>query len=223
MSITTSATQLAPVRVLHRSAARNARSSAPANSAELRLVARLRDADESALSEVVRRHHDALLRLALALLPTRALAEETVQDTWAAVVDGLASFEGRSSLKTWIFRIFFNRARSCLRGEARSVPFSELSDCDLEELEIDPTPTQSRNDDNPEKLLMQKETIGCLERALQRLPQKQRAVVTLRVVDGLESDEVCHVLRVRESNRRVLLYRARSKLRRALDHHLISA
>ncbi len=220
--MTTSATQLAPVRVLHRSAP-SARSAAPANSAGLRLVARLRAPDESALSEVVRRHHDALLRLALALLPARALAEETVQDTWAAVVDGLASFEGRSSLKTWIFRIFFNRAKTCLRGQARSVPFSALSDCDSEGLEVDPTPPQSWNDDNPEKLLMQKETIGCLERALQRLPPKQRAVVTLHVVDGLESDEVRGVLRVRETHRRVLLYRARSKLRRALDRHLIGA
>ncbi len=219
MTMTTSATQLAAVGVLHRSAARSARSTAPANSAGLRLVARFRAVDASAVSEVVRRHHDALLRLALALLPNRALAEETVQDTWAAVVDGLDSFEGRSSLKTWIFRIFFNRAKSCLRAEARSVPFSALSDCVSAEPKVYPTPPQSWNDDNPEKLLMRKDAIGSLGRALQRLPPKQRAVVTLRGVEGLESDEVCSILRVRETNQRVLLYRARSKLRRALREH----
>jgi RNA polymerase sigma-70 factor (ECF subfamily) len=178
MSVTMSATQLAPIRFLHRAAALSACSAAPANSAALRLVARLRAADESAFKEVVRRHHGALLRLALALLPNRALAEEAVQDTWVAVVDGLASFEGRSSLKTWIFRILFNRAKTCLRGEARSVPFSAMRDCASKELEVDPEST-------PERLLMQKDAIGCLERALQRLPPNQRAVVTLRVVEGL--------------------------------------
>jgi RNA polymerase sigma-70 factor (ECF subfamily) len=193
------------------------------------LVARLRASDESAFNELVRRDHGALLRLALVFLPNRALAEEAVQDTWAAVVDGLSSFEGRSSLKTWILRILANRAKTRLTRESRSVPFSALKDSDLDEPVVDPSrfssngrwaaPPQRYDDDGPEKQLMHKEAIRCLERAMQELPPNQRAVVTLRDVEGLDSDEVCNILGVRETNQRVLLHRARSKLRRALEEH----
>jgi RNA polymerase sigma-70 factor, ECF subfamily len=224
MRMTTSATQLAPVCVLHRAAARSAPPASPAQPARLKLVARPRAVDESVLSEVVRRYHGALLQRALALLPNRTLAEEAVQETWAAVVDGLASFEGRSSLKTWIFRILFNRAKMCLRHETRSVPFSALRDCDSESLHVDPARLpQNASWSNPEKVLMQKDAIRRLERALKGLPPRQREVVTLRVVQGLESEEVCSILGLRETNQRVLLYRARSRLRRAMEGHLIGA
>jgi len=173
------------------------------------------------------------MRLALAFFPNRALAEEAVQDTWAAVVDGLSSFEGRSSLKTWMLRILANRAKTRLTREARSVPFSALNDSDLDVPAVDPArfssngrwaePPQTWTDDTPEKQLMNKEAIRCLERALKELPPKQRAVVTLRDVEGLDSDEVCNVLGVGEANQRVLLHRARSKLRRALEEHLVRA
>jgi RNA polymerase sigma-70 factor, ECF subfamily len=161
-----------------------------------------------------------MFRLALALLRSRALAEDVVQDTWLAVVDGLASFQGRSSLKTWIFRILFNRALTYLRDEARSVPVSELRDGDSAEVELDP---ESWRGDDPEKLLVRKNAIVGIEGVLQLLPPRQRAVVTLGLVDGLKSDEVCGILGVRESHRRVLLHRARSKLRRALQDHLTGA
>jgi len=181
--------------------------------------------------ELVRRYHGALLRLALVLLPNRAIAEEVVQDTWMFVVDGLASFEGRSSLKTWICRILTNRAKTRQIREARSVPFSALRKSDSDEHAVDPArflpdgrwaePPRRWNEDTPERLLIQKEAMGCLERALQQLPPNQRAVVTLRDIEGFDSDEVCNVLDIGETNQRVLLHRARSKLRRALEEHLI--
>jgi RNA polymerase sigma-70 factor, ECF subfamily len=224
------ATQLAPVDVSSPTEARNARSNPRANSAELRLVARLQAADESAFRTLVQRYHGSLMRFALVFLPNRALAEEAVQDTWTAVLDGMSSFQGRSSLKTWIFRILTNRAKTRLMREARSVPFSSLKESDLDEQPVDPArfsssgrwaePPQGWNDDSPERQLIDREAIRCVERALQELPPKQRAVVTLRDVEGLESDEVCHVLGVRETNQRVLLHRGRSKLRQALEEQV---
>ncbi len=184
------------------------------------------------MSDLVRRYHPALLRVALAFLPNRALAEESVQETWIAVINGLASFQGRSSLRTWIFRILANRAKARLIREARSVPFSALGGCDPEELAVDSAscsqngswadPLQTWDYDNPEKKLMHKYAIGCLKRAIQGLPPDQCAVMTLREVEGLESDEVCNALGISEINQRVLLHRARSKLRRALEEHLIA-
>jgi RNA polymerase sigma-70 factor (ECF subfamily) len=205
-----------------------------ASSADLKLLARLRAGDESAVVELVRRYQGTLLRLAYAFRPNRAFAEEVVQDTWAAVVDGLASFQGRSSLKTWICRILTNRAKTRLIREARSVPFSALKGFDCDEPVVDParfvpdghwaeSPRSFTDDESPEKQLITKEAMLFLERALQQLPLNQRAVVTLRDVEGLESDEVCNVLDIRETNQRVLLHRARSKLRQALEDQLIGA
>src|ERR1700687_3806968 len=231
MGKTASAFLLTQDNAFPRRAATNHDSIAPARSAELRLVARLRAGEESALTELVRRYHGALLRIALVLLPNRAIAEEVVQDTWACVVDGLDSFEGRSTLKTWICRILTNRAKTRLIREARSVSFSALKDSDSDELAVDPArfspdgrwaeAPHRWNHNTPEKLLMQKEAMGCLERALRELPAAQRAVVTLRDVEGLDSDEVCNALGIGETNQRVLLHRGRSKLRRALEEHMI--
>ena len=203
------------------------------SSADLKSLALLRAGDESALRELVRRYHGSLLRLALAFLPNQVLAEEAVQDTWTAVLDGLASFEGRSSLKTWIFRILANRAKTRLVREARSVPFSALTRVDSDEMVVDPArfasdghwaeSPPSFTDESPEKKLIDKEAMSCLESALQQLPLNQRTVVTLRDVQGLDSDEVCNILGIRETNQRVLLHRGRSKLRRALEDHLIGA
>lgn len=230
---TSSATELAPVRAYPRTPARDARAGVRASSADLKLLARLRAGDESALDELVRRYHGVLVRLALAFQPNRAFAEEVVQDTWTAVVDGLASFEGRSSLKTWICRILTNRAKTRLIREARSIPFSALKDVDSDEPTVDPArflndgrwaeAPRSFTNESPEKQLIHKEAILCLDRALQQLPLNQRAVVTLRDVEGLGSEEVCNVLEIRETNQRVLLHRARAKLRRALEEHLIGA
>jgi RNA polymerase sigma-70 factor (ECF subfamily) len=233
MGETASAIQWTQVNGFPDTATRDDGSMARASPTDLNLVARLRAGDESALSQLVRRYHGALLRLALAFLPNRATAEEVVQDTWTCVVEGLDSFEGRSTLKTWIYRILSNRAKTRLIREVRSVPFSALTVSDSDEPAVDPArflpdgrwaePPHRWNDDTPEKLLMQKQAMECLERALQELPASQRAVVTLRDVEGLDSEEVCSVLDIRETNQRVLLHRGRSKLRRALGEYLIGA
>ena len=213
--------------------ASEARATTRPSSADVRLLARLRAGDDSALSELVRRYQVSLMRLAVAFLPNEALAEEAVQDTWTAVVDGLASFEGRSSLKTWIFRILTNRAKTRLVREARSIPFSALTGDDSDEVAVNPARfaadghwaelPASFSAESPEKQLIDKEAMSCLESALQQLPLNQRAVVNLRDVQGMESDEVCNILGIRETNQRVLLHRGRSKLRRALEEHLIGA
>src|SRR5262249_44019122 len=145
------------------------------------------------------------------------LAEEAVQNTWVAVIDGIAGFEGRSSLKTWVFRILANLAGTRGTREGRSVPFSPPSYSVLDEPAVDPArfshngnwadPPQIWDGDNPEKRLMDKEVIGCLERALQQLPPNQRTVVTLRDVQEVESGEVCNILGIRKINERVLLHR----------------
>jgi RNA polymerase sigma-70 factor (ECF subfamily) len=175
-------------------------------------------ADEGALDELVRRYHGAMLRHAVILLHTRDLAEEVVQETWAAVVAGLASFEGRSTLKTWIFRILTNRAKTRLLRGKRLVSLSPLTHCETGELALD-LPQNS----TPENLLLQKETMGYLQRALERLSTNQRAVVNLRLIEGLGQEEVSRRLRITATNQRVLLHRARSGLRRALRNHLVFA
>jgi RNA polymerase sigma-70 factor (ECF subfamily) len=171
--------------------------------------------DEGALEELVRRYHGAMLRHAVILLRNRDLAEEAVQETWAAVVAGLATFEGRSTLKTWIFRILTNRAKTRLIRGKRLVSLSPLTQSETGELALE-LPQNS----TPEKLLLQKETMGHLQRALDRLTPNQRAVVNLRLVEGVEREEVSRRLRITGTNQRVLLHRARSGLQRALRNHL---
>jgi RNA polymerase sigma-70 factor (ECF subfamily) len=187
-------------------------------------VARLRAGDEAAFVALVSRHHRALLQLALAYAGTRAAAEEVVQDTWVAVLDGLANFEERSSLRTWIARILVNRAKTRAVRDGRTVPFSSLDLTDAEDgcafdargfWSAPPTPW----DHAPEALLLRKESREMLERELALLPAAQRAVVTLRDVDGWTSEEVCNVLDLSETNQRVLLHRGRSRMRAALERH----
>lgn len=195
------------------------------------LVQRLLAGDEAAFAELLDRYHGMLLRLALVYVSSRAVAEEVVQETWVGVLDGLHAFEGRSSLKTWIFRILTNRAK--IRGvrEGRSIPFSSLANPEGEkDPAVDPArfqpngmwaePPRRWDDDTPEKLLMRQEALHRLGQAIAELPPNQRAVVTLRDVDGLDSEEVCNVLEISETNQRVLLHRARSKLRRVLEEYV---
>jgi RNA polymerase sigma-70 factor (ECF subfamily) len=204
---------------------------APGAEADLALVERLRDGDEQAFVELIARFHGPLLRLALAFVPTRAVAEEVVQETWVGVLDGLRSFEGRSTLKTWVFRILMNRAKTRGARERRTVPFSGLSDLeDDREPAVDPRrfkadgmwglPPRRWEDDAPEQLSMTREAMQCLEEAIASLPANQRAVVTLRDVDGMDSGDVCNVLGISETNQRVLLHRARSKLRAVLEEYV---
>jgi len=228
---TSTSSRLAPVGAVREPAAGDVR--ATPSLPERHLLAQLRAGDESAFSEIVHRYHSTLMRLATAFHPNRAFAEEVVQDTWMAVVDGLASFRGQSSLKTWICRILSNRAKTRLVREGRMIPLSALQSSEADEPAVDEMrflsngswaqAPQGFGDQSPESRLMRKEAIGCLLRALGGLTVNQRTVVTLRDVEGLEAEEVCNILGIGETNQRVLLHRARSKLRQALEGHLIGA
>ncbi len=203
----------------------------PASATDLALVAQLRARSPKAFSDLIDRYHGPLVRLALVFVPSRAVAEEVVQETWVGVLDGLDRFEGRSTLKTWIFRILTNRAKTRGIRENRTIPFSAFADQDgdhepaVEAARFQASgmwgvPPRRWEEDTPEKLLMTQQAMQHLEVAVAELPPNQRAVVTLRDIDGLESDEVCNVLEISETNQRVLLHRARSKLRAALEEYV---
>lgn len=204
---------------------------APA-AADRDLVEGLLQGSEAAFEALVARYQSSLLRIALVFVGDPAVAEEVVQDTWVAVLNGLHGFEGRSSLRTWVFAILSNRARTRAVREKRSVPFSALGDVESgDEPAVESTrftadgmwavPPRSWGADNPEDQLLRRETMAVLAAALADLPPQQRAVVTLRDVEGLSSDDVCRVLEVSEVNQRVLLHRARSRLRGALERYFV--
>lgn len=201
---------------------------AGACSEDLALVKQLLGGDEAAFAALVHRYHGRLTRLALVFVADRATAEEVVQETWLGVLHSLPSFEGRSALKTWIFSILTNKARTRARRERRSVTFSALMTRRADdEPAVDPTRFTSRGmwavpperweEDTPEQILLRHEARTLITKAIGGLPTHQRAVVTLRDVEGLDSAEVCRILRIKETNQRVLLHRARSRLRAAVE------
>lgn len=193
------------------------------------LLERLRAGDEAAFIALVQAHHASMVRLALTFVSDRGAAEEVAQDAWLGVVKGLARFEGRASLKTWIFRILVNRARSRGVSDARMVPFSAF---DAEEREEQPMldrftarggwarPAAAWSEQSPEEVLAKRETREAIDAAIAALPAGQRAVVTLRDIEGLDASEVCNILEISETNQRVLLHRARVKLRAAVERHV---
>jgi RNA polymerase sigma-70 factor (ECF subfamily) len=193
------------------------------------LVRRLQAREEEAFLALVERYHGSMLRLARSVCRTPAVAEEVVQETWEAVLEGLPSFQGRSSLKTWLFRILLNRARTRAGRERRSVPLSALA-AGEEGTVVDPerfgpggmwaVPPAAWPAETPEELVHRQEVLQHLAAALETLPASQRAVVVLRDVEGLGAQEVCQLLDVSEANQRVLLHRGRAKLRTALEEHL---
>lgn len=201
---------------------------------EERLVRFLRDGDEAAFALLVERYHSSLTRLALAYVRDRAVAEEVVQETWLGVIRGIDRFEGRSSLKTWIFRILANTAKTRGERERRTIPFSALDGKGRGEPAVEPerfldpdhprwaghwaTPPASWGR-IPEDRLVARETLACIEEAIELLPTVQAQVVTLRDVEGWSSEEVCALLGISEGNQRVLLHRARSKVRAALERY----
>lgn len=180
---------------------------------------------------LVDRFGASMLHLARMFVPSRAVAEEVVQEAWLGVLNGLDRFEGRSSLKTWIFRIVSNVAKTRGERERRSVPFSALAN--EESSGAEPAVNPDRFDasgawssppapweDIPEDHLLSTETLTKIGEAIGGLPEAQRTVITLRDVQGLTSDDVRNVLEISETNQRVLLHRARSKVRRALEQYL---
>jgi RNA polymerase sigma-70 factor (ECF subfamily) len=198
-----------------------------------RIVAALLAGDERAFAELIDRYNAPMLRLATAYVRTPSAAEEVVGDTWVGVLRGLPAFEGRSSLKTWIFRILVNQAKTRGARESRSVPFSSLGgaaepavDADRFVPGDDPAyaghwaaPPRSW-EDVPEALLLAAETREQVLAAIAGLPPAQRDVITLRDVEGWSSAEVRAALDLSESNQRVLLHRARSKVRARLERYL---
>jgi RNA polymerase sigma-70 factor, ECF subfamily len=207
---------------------------------EALLLEKLRNGDEAVFVSLIQRYHSPLLRLAMIYLPNRSLAEEVVQETWLAVLQGLKKFEGRSSLKTWIFRILLNIVKTRAQREGRSVPFSSLSTFASEasdESEVDPdwflppgSPTVPGRglwvslphnwSDISEERLLSLETRACIQAAINTLASQQRYVVILRDIAGWTAQEVCDFLSISEGNQRVLLHRARSHVRRAFEDYL---
>ncbi len=190
---------------------------------ERALLERLRAGDEDAFRSLVDRYDGALRRVARTFVSSSTAADEVVQETWLGVVRGIDAFEGRSSLRTWIFSILVNRARTYATRDARSLPFSALEEDDGPA--VDPaafdadgrwTSAPTRLDYDPHANLLRVELREHLARAVDELVPAQRAVITLRDIVGVPAEEVCELLDVSEGNQRVLLHRARSRVRSML-------
>lgn len=190
------------------------------------LLERLRSGDEGAFATLVDRHHSSMVRVARAYVATKEAAEDVVQDAWLGVIQGLDRFEGRSSLKTWMFRIVINKAMTRGGRDARSVPFSSLGP---DEPAIDPSAfgqsgrwsgwwlSEDAITQLPDRILLARESREMIDAVIATLPPNQRLVITLRDIQGLTAEEACDVLGVTEANQRVLLHRARTKVRAALE------
>jgi RNA polymerase sigma-70 factor, ECF subfamily len=209
----------------------------PGREDEAELVDRLRSGDEAAFCGLVERYHQPLVRLALSYVSRRDVAEEVVQDTWVAVIKGIGSFEARSSLKTWIFRILSYQAMSRGKREHRTVPFSVLAanEAEGDAPAVDPSRFRGPEDQYPggwiehpdpwgdgESIVLSLELQAVVAASLEALPPAQRLVMTLRDVQHWTSDEVCEALELSPGNQRVLLHRARSKVRAALERYQLA-
>ena len=197
------------------------------------LVAALRRREEAAFVALVRRYNGLMLRVARAQLG-QAAAEEVVQETWLAVIKGIDSFEGRSSLRTWMFRILTYQAWARLERDGRQIPFSALASADAAapDPSVDPSRFfprdhvprpffwQSDPREWPEEALLAAEVRSVIGAAVEALPASQRVVISLRDLEGWTPNEVCEALQISEGNQRVLLHRARSRVRGALDRYL---
>jgi RNA polymerase sigma-70 factor (ECF subfamily) len=199
---------------------------------EAQLIDALRGGDEDAFRELVREYQPSLVRVARIYVPTQAAAEDVAAETWLGVLKGLDRFEGRSSLRTWIFRILTNIAKTRAVRDGRTLPFSALDPGPVPETAVDADrfldPEHPRWPGHwaitpepwPEDALLAAETREVIADAIEALPATQRAVISLRDVEGWSSEEVRNALDLSETNQRVLLHRARSKVRAALESYL---
>lgn len=201
---------------------------------ETRLVEGLRARDEAAFALLIRRYGASMLRLAQLYVRSRAVAEEVVQDAWLGVLNGIERFERRSSLKTWLFRILTNTAKTRALREGRSVPFSALGHEQSEEPSVEADrflgpdtrypghwgSPPARWEGAPEERLLGSETLEVISAAIDTLPPAQALVITMRDIEGFTAGEVCNALEISETNQRVLLHRARTKVRRALEGYV---
>jgi len=186
---------------------------------ESALLVALRAGDERAFMQLVEAYTPGMRRLALTFVRTPAVADDVVQEAWLGVLRGLDRFEGRAALKTWIYRIVANIARTRAVREARSAPFSSFGD----EASVDPDRFVGGDwaePPEPWRAVLESEARGLVDRAIAALPDQQRQVIQLRDIEGWSASEVCNVLELSETNQRVLLHRARSKVRAALEEYL---
>ena len=204
-----------------------------ASSHDLEMIQSLLDGDEMTFMSLVDQHQSTMLRIAQMYVSSRAVAEEVVQEAWIGILKGLSTFEGRASLRTWMYRIVTNLAKTRGVREGRTLPFSALSG-DSDDDPVDPAWFQGSADrfpggwrsfpDDwrgiPEDRLIGSETLDHITLAMESMPPMQAEVVRLRDVLGWSSEEVCNALELTETNQRVLLHRGRSRIRRDLDGYL---
>lgn len=197
---------------------------------ESKFIAQLKHGDEQAFMVLVERHHASLMRMAMIFVSDSALAEEIVQETWLAVIHGIQTFEGKSSVKTWIFAIMSNQAKKHARIASRTVNLSALNDLTLDDLHnVDESrfsgkgawlqpPARWRID--PEEALLTGRMLDVVKLAIEQLTEKQRIVFTMRDVQGFTASDVMSVLDISNANQRILLHRARAAIRMALENHM---
>lgn len=201
---------------------------------ESRIVAALKDRDERIFMTLVAELSPGMLRVASMYVSSRAVAEEVVQEAWLGVIRGIDRFEGRSTLKTWVFRILTNTAKTRGQRESRSIPLSSLAEpddggyVDLDRFQADGrwaghwegAARPQSWDSIPDERLVAGETLELVRHAIDALPETQRTVISLRDIEGWSAEEVCNVLELSETNQRVLLHRARSRVRSQLEGYL---
>lgn len=206
-----------------------------ASNEEQALIVRLRRGDETAFNELVAKQHGGLIRMAMGFVADREVAEEVVQDTWMVVIENLYRFEGRSSLRSWIFGILIHKAKDRGAREKRHRTFSAFESHDDESEEaVDPARfhrsgewagkwafhPQPWDDQTPEKLLASKQATAAMQRAIDKLSPTLKTVLILRDIEGVESAEVCEMLQITEANLYVRLHRAREQVRRTVETYL---
>jgi RNA polymerase sigma factor, sigma-70 family len=205
-----------------------------ASAADLALIEHLKAGDEASFMTLVEKHQAGMLRVARMYVSSQAVAEEVAQDAWIGILQGIRRFEGRSSLRTWMYRILTNIAKTRGQREGRSVPFSSLAGEDIDAPSVEAEwfqPAGERWEGHwsslpsdwsgmPEERLLGGETLSVIGRTLEALPAMQAEVIRLRDVLGWSSEEVRNALDISETNQRVLLHRARARVRKALEEHL---
>lgn len=201
-----------------------------ADETDSQLVALLQAGDEAAFNRLVDRHHGALVRLAMNYVADLSVAEEVVQDAWVGVLEGLGRFEGRSSLKSWLFSIVMHKAKDRGVREKRYVSMNMTNVDEADEPAVDPSrfrasgewglPPQQWEEITPERLLSSKQHVAALQRALENLPANLREVLVLRDMEDMDSKDICVLLKITETNLYVRLHRARERVRAALELHL---
>lgn len=200
---------------------------------ETALIAALKDGDESAFAELVDCHTPAMLRVARGYVPSREIAEEVVQEAWIALLKGVGSFEGRSSLRTWLFTVMINIAKRRGMREQRDADVAVMA---FTGGTVDPARFRGSDDpypghwlpdevpspfpDTPEGSVLGDELTTLARRELDKLPERQRVVVMMRDMLGLDSAEVCDLLEISVANQRVLLHRGRAAVRQVLEDYL---